>query len=189
MSKSALILVGSACVLLAGCGSGGSGEGGASGEAAETASTGGMPADWKATDACSIVDKAEMAEVMKAEVAETSLGLVHEPDGATAATSECTYALKDGGTVTVMTRWSPIADNTPETIAATRSASASALKAFSDKALEDVPGVGKAAFMVPGINQFTVFLDDSRMMVISLGSVPAGEEKDRAIALVGTAGG
>jgi len=189
MSKIALILAGSACVLLAGCGGGGSSESGASGEAAEAAGTGGMPADWKATDACSIIDKAEMAEVMKTEVTETSLGLVHEPDGMTAATSDCTYTLKDGGTVTVMTRWSPTADNTPETIAATRSASASALKAFSDKPLEDVPGVGKAAFMVPGINQFNVFLDDSRMMVISLGGVPAGEEKERAIALVGKAGG
>src|SRR5690349_10745205 len=112
MNKLAIVAAGLACIVLSGCGDNGAGrEAGGS-----TAATGGMPANWKATDACSIIDKAEMAEVMKSEVTETSLALVHEPDAAAAGTSECTYLLADGGRAAVMTRWSPIDDNTPEAI-------------------------------------------------------------------------
>jgi hypothetical protein len=184
MSKITVIVAGLSVLALAGC-KGGS----ENGQPAEASSSSGMPANWKATDACSIIDKATMGEVMKAEVTETSLGLVHEPDAATAGTSECKYTFKDGGDATVMTRWSPIADNTAEAISATRSVTASSMKAFSDKPIEDVSGVGKAAFLVPGINQFNVFLDESRFMVITLGGAPANEVKDRVIALARKAGG
>ncbi len=188
MSKSLAIAAGLACLLLTGCGSKGSDAGAVADEGEAAAAGGNMPAAWKATDACSIVDKAEMGEVMQAEVTETALGLVHEPDASSAGTSECTYSFKDGGSVTVMTRWSPIADNTADAIAATRSTTASTMAAFSDKKLEDIPGVGKAAFFVPGINQFNVFLDDSRMMILTLGGMSADQAKQRAIALVGKAG-
>ena len=108
-----LIAASLACTLLAGCGSsegGGSAGGG-----------GGMPGNWKATDACGIVDKAEMAEVMRSAVSEASLSMVHEPDEATAGVSECGYILADGSRVSVLTRWSPISDNSAESIATTRS--------------------------------------------------------------------
>jgi hypothetical protein len=183
MSRNAIIAAGLACILLSGCGSSDKG-----GDAAVAAAAGGMPANWKATDACSIVDKGEMGEVMKSAVTETSLAMVHEPDTSSAATSECSYILADGGRASVMTRWSPIDDNTAESIATTRSTMASTIKAFSDKPIEDVPNVGKAAFFVPKINQFNVFLDDARMVIITLPSAPDATAKDQAIALAGKAG-
>jgi len=155
---------------------------------AATAAVSAMPVDWKATDACSIIDKAEMAAVMKSEVTQTALDMASEPGPGSAGTSQCTYTLADGGKATVMTRWSPIADNSAEAIAATRAAAASSVKAFTDRPVEDVPGVGKAAFLVPGINQFNVFLDDSRMMIITLADAPAGEGKAMAVALAKKAG-
>ncbi len=80
---------------------------------------GGMPANWKATDACSIVDKAEMGEVMKSEVTDaTRSRWCMSRASAAAGTSECSYILADGGRASVMTRWSPINDNTAESIAA-----------------------------------------------------------------------
>jgi hypothetical protein len=65
---------------------------------------------------------------------------------------------------------------------------ASTIKAFSDKPIEDVPNVGKAAFFVPKINQFNVFLDDARMVIITLPRAPDATAKDQAIALAGKAG-
>jgi hypothetical protein len=174
-----LIATSLACALLAGCGSSGDGKAAPSG--------GSTLANWNATDACSIVDKAEMGEVMKSAVTDASLAMVHEADSTAAATSECSYIFADGGRASVMTRWSPINDNTAESIATARSVTGESVKAFSDKPVEDVPGVGKAAFFVPKINQFNVFLDDARMVIITLPSAPDAEAKDRAIALAAKA--
>lgn len=185
MSKNLLIAAGLACIFLAGCGSS---DDSAKGGDGTTASLDGSAATgWNGTDACAVIDEAEMGEVMKSEVTEASLALVHQPDGPTAGTSECSYIFADGGRASVTTRWSPINDNTPETMAMTRSTLAQTMSAFTDKKLEDVPGVGKSAFFVPGINQFNVFLDDARMMIINLPSAPAAEAKDRSIALVAKA--
>lgn len=171
---------------LAGCGSGGDKAGGSTAE--KPTEGGGMPANWKATDACSILDKAAVAEVLKREVGETSLALVHEPGTADAGTSECTYAGPDGNVASLMARWSPINDQTAETIAAARSTAAAAMKAFG-KTPEDVPGLGKGAFFAPGIDQLTVFIDDARMIVVTAQKVPDGVSgKDAAIALAKKAG-
>lgn len=188
MRKGSLIAAGLAASLLAACGQGTKTEVVAEGTDESTSDGAGMPADWKATDACSIIDKAEMGAAMKSPVTETALSLVSEASGANAATSECSYTLADGGKATVMTRWSPIADHTPDTIATTRSAAAASLKAFSQKEVEDVPGVGIGAFLVPGINQFNVFLDPRRMVMITISSAPDAEAKDRAVALAKAAG-
>ncbi|MEJ5976829.1 hypothetical protein WG901_09305 [Novosphingobium sp. PS1R-30] len=152
------------------------------------ATSGGVPANWKATDACSILDKATVAEILKRDVSETGLSLVHEPGTAEAGTSECTYSGPDGNVASLSARWSPINDNTAETIAAARSTSEATLKAFG-KTLEDVPGLGKAAFFAPGIDQLTVFIDDARMIVVTAQKVPDGAAgKDVAIALAKKAG-
>ena len=74
-------------------------------------------------------------------------------------------------------------------IASTKAATVSALKAFSDKPVEDIAGLGKAAFFVPGIDQLTVFIDDARMITLSLDKVPDGASgKDIALALAKKAG-
>ncbi len=157
---------------------------------AGSGSSSGMPGTWKATDACSILDKAAVAEILKQEVTAAQLGLVHEPGAADAGTSECTYAGKDGGTIaSIMTRWSPIKDNTADAIAAARAGAAQTMKAFSSKPIEDVPGLGIAAYYAPGIDQINVYLDDSRLIMVTANKVPDGASgKDTAIALAKKAG-
>jgi hypothetical protein len=183
LTVSAIILA----IGLAGCGE----KKAADGNVAEaSAPTAGMPATWKATDACSILDKAELAAALKQDVKEAQISLVHEPDASDAGTSECTYLGADGSPVaSLMTRWSPINDNSPAAIDGARNAAASALKAFSDKKLEDVPGLGKAAFFVPGMSSLNVFIDDARMIILTLRRVPDGaSDKDIAVALARKAG-
>ena len=169
--------------LIAGCSGGG--KGGEGGEAASepTAAASAMPASWKATDACSIITSAEMAEVMKAEVSEATVGLVNEAAGDNAATSECTYLFKDGDRATVMARWSPIDDNSDAAISSARSTVAETVKPFTDRPVENVDGIGKAAFFVPKINQLNVYLDGARMVMITISSAPDATAKDQAIAL------
>lgn len=146
-------------------------------------------AGWDATDACKLLDKAALGAALGDTVAETSLAFVHQPTAAEAATSECTYRLTGGGTATLMARRSPMADNTAAAIAQTRKATESAMRAFSDKSLEDVPGLGKAAFFVPGINQMNVFLDGERFVILTLGTAPRDRAKDMAVDLVKTMAG
>lgn len=175
-------------LLVAGCGGGAPAPGnGTTAAAGPPAAAGTMPADWKATDACSIIDKATMGAVLGATVTEASVGLVHEPTAGAgdAATSECTYIL-DGGRATVMTRWSPIADNTDGAINAAKSAMKQTLAAFGGGAVEDVPGLGKASFWVAKVDQLQSFIGEDRMVLIT---VPSGAgSKDKAIALARKAG-
>ncbi len=172
---------------LSGCGEASKTE---NGGAQSAAKSGGAPAGWNATDACSILDKAAVGAALGQDVKETQLGLVHEAGTADAATSECSYIGADGSTVaTAMTRWSPINDNNQASIDAARNAAAYALKAFSDKKVEDIPALGKAAFIVPGINALTVFIDDARMINVTVQKVPdGGSGKDIAVALAKKAG-
>lgn len=183
MNKVMIVAALACTTLIAGCGSGD--KGGEAGKAGSepAAAASGMPASWKATDACSIVTSAEMAEVMKAEVSEATVGLVNEAAGNNAATSECTYLFKDGSRATVMTRWSPIDDNNEAAIGTAKSTVAETVKAFTDRPVEDVAGLGKAAFFVPKINQLNVFLDDARMVMVTIASAPDATAKDQAVAL------
>ncbi|NIJ38500.1 hypothetical protein FHR22_003211 [Sphingopyxis panaciterrae] len=153
------------------------------------AMTSGRDAGWDATDACKLLDKAVLGAVLGDAVTETSLAFVHQPTPVEAATSECTYRLKGGGTATLMARRSPIADNTPEAIAQARKTTESTMRAFSDKSVEDVPHLGKAAFFVPGINQMNVFLDDQRFLILTLGTAPDDRVRDIAADLVRMAAG
>ncbi|MDE8650750.1 hypothetical protein [Novosphingobium album (ex Liu et al. 2023)] len=185
------LLAATGALALTGCGDKQASESGTASEAATAGgAAGALPADWKATDACTILDKGAVAKALKIDVPQTQLSLVNEPGAQSAATSTCTYLGSDGASVaSLMTRWSPIGDNTPETIAATRSTTASTMKAFSDKPLEDIPGLGKAAFLVPGINQLNVFVDEARMMILTVEKVPDGASgKDIAVDLAKQAG-
>jgi hypothetical protein len=171
--------------LLAGCG----------GEAAKdsapaTKEAAAGPAGWNAADACSILSKEAVAEVLTQEVSDAQLSLVHEAGAAEAATSQCTYLGKDGASIaTLMARWSPINDNTQAAIDQARSAAAVAIKAFTDKPIEDLPGLGKAAFITPGIDSLNVFVDDARMIIVTPQKLPDGAlGKDIAVALAKKAG-
>ena len=172
---------------LAGCGDTANTDSNSAGPAAKGAAG---PANWNAADACSVLDKAAVGAALGQDVTDAQLGLVHEAGTADAATSECRYLGADGaGLATVMTRWSPISDNNQAAIDGARNAAASAIKAFSDKPIEDIPALGKAAFLVPGIDALTVFIDDARMVTVTVQKVPeGGSGKDIAIALAKKAG-
>lgn len=142
--------------------------------------SGAPPANWKATDACSVIDKAAMATIVGKPVAETSLALVHETDGTTAATSQCTYALTDGTQATLMMRWSPIADNSEGAINLARNGLQETMKAFG-QSLETIDGLGKAAFWAEMAGQLNVFIGEDKFVIISMPTGPAA--KDSAITL------
>ncbi len=187
MKMSSIVASAAGTLLLAACG-GADTPAGNQTASQSAAAAGGMPSNWKATDACTVLDKAAIGAALGTEVTEATLSLVHEPDGATAGTSECTYMLKDGGRASLMTRWSPIDDNTPAAMKAARDTLATTLKAFTSKPIEDVAGLGAAAFWVPGINQLNVFIGADRFVILTIGSAPADKAKDIAIALARKAG-
>lgn len=175
-----------AIFMLGGCGGSGDNAGaGASAAADGPMPAGAMPANWKATDACSILDKAVVSQVHKVPVPQATVALVHEPGTADAGTSECSYLGDDGAAVaTLMTRWSPINDNTAEAIAGAKSMMNATLKGFGEGSVEDLPGLGKAAFIVPNLGQLSVYLDDARMVIITISKVPDGTTgKDAAVEL------
>lgn len=130
-------------------------------------------ASWDATDACALLDKAAVGAALNDPVTETSLAFVREASGADAATSECTYRLTSGGAARLMVRNSPIADNTPEAIAVTRKGTEQTIAAFSDEKVEEVPGLGIAAFFVPRVNQMNVYLDSKRFLILTVDTAPA----------------
>lgn len=170
----------SVTLALVGCGK--AGPDGATASSSEGRAT---QLSWSAADACSILGKEEAAAILKQEISETQLSLVHEAGSAEAATSECAYLGADGSSVArMMARWSPINDNTADAIATARSTTAATMKAFTSAPLEDVPGLGKAAFLATKVNQLNVFLDDARMVIITVEKVPDGASgKDLAIAI------
>ncbi len=169
-------------MMLSACGSDGDA---ATEGAAETAAT---TNDWDATDACALLDKAAVGAALNDPVTETSLAFVNQASGPNAATSECTYRLTSGGTATLMARRSPIADNTPEAIAIARKGTQETLAAFGDATIEDVDGLGKAAFYVPRVSQMNVFIDDDKFVILTLGTAPAATAKATAVELVGKIG-
>ena len=79
-----------------------------------------------------------------------------------------------------MTRNSPIADNTDEAIKLASNATQQSVSAFTDKKVEDILGLGKAAFFVPGIYQLNVFIDDKRFAILTISSAPNESAKATA---------
>ena len=140
---------------------------------------------WDATDACALLDKAAVGAALKDEVTEASVGLVNQASGANAATSECTYLLASGGRASLLARNSPIADNTDDSIKLARNATQASVSAFTDKKIEDIPGLGKAAFFVPGINQLNVFIDDRRFVILTISNAPNETAKATVVELFG----
>ncbi|MBY8826341.1 hypothetical protein [Sphingomonas colocasiae] len=173
-----------AMAALAACGGDTPADGDTAAANATAANTAPAARGWDATNACALLDKGALGTALGDVVTETRLDLVHQPSAIEAATSECVYLLKNGGEARLMTRRSPIDDNTPEAMAQARKATASAMSAFTSKPVEDVPGLGKLAFFVPGINQMNVFLDEKRFIVLTIGTAPNDKAKALAVGLV-----
>lgn len=181
--RSAALLMISA-IALAACsqenaGAGGQDEGGM---ISGSAGKGTMPANFKATDACSVIDKAAMASLLNTTVSETSLALVHEPTSSEAATSECAYITADGR-ASVMLRWSPISDNTEGAMTGARNAIAETVKAMGNIPIEDISGLGKKAFFVTRINQLNVFIGEDKMAIITVPAVAGHDPKEAAVSI------
>jgi len=138
------------------------------------------PGDWNAVDACSVVAEASISALLGKAVTETSLSLVNESDGTTAAGSQCTYRLADGSQASLMMRWSPIADNSEGAINLARNGLQETLKAMG-KSLETIDGLGKAAFWAGAAGQLNVFIGEDRFVIISM--LPGAAAKDQAVAL------
>lgn len=176
------------CLILAGCGGETPGGNSAQTSTATPVRTSGgavMPADFKATDACAVYPKAVIEQVLGVKVESADLSLVHEPNGAEAGTSECSYVLSEGR-ASVMTRWSPISDNSQGAIDTAKDAMNQTLKAFGGGQVEDVPGVGKATFWIDKVDQLQSFIGEDRMVLITVPDSP--DAKDKAIALAKKAG-
>jgi hypothetical protein len=156
---------------------------GGEGDSKTTSNSGGgkkPPAGWNAVDACSVIDGAAYGGFIGKNVASTSLALARESDGTTAATSECTYELSEGGRSSIMLRWSPINDNTEGAINEARNGLTATVKAFNGK-LETVDGLGKAAYWVALTNSLNVFIGEDKFVIIN---VPASDTaRDQAIAI------
>jgi hypothetical protein len=177
-SKSTIAMLAAALTLSACGGTAPEGDSAAPSTTAEAKKSSG---DWNATDACAMVDKAAMATFLGTAIESTSLGLVNQSDGTTAAGSECTYLLAEGGRAQLLLRQSPINDNTPEAIAMARSGTQQTIDAFGGGKIEDIPGLGKAAFWVGKIDALNVFIGEDRFAIITLPASDAA--KDQAIAI------
>jgi len=169
-----------ASLTLAGCG--GSTESAKQGEDAVAGGGTAAPAGWNAADACSVVDKAKMAATAGKPVSEASLGLVHVSSGGSdATTSECSYIMEDGTRASVMLRWSPIGDNTPEAMTTALNTSKQAAEAFGGS-VEAVAGLGKSAFWIGKIDAMNVFIGDDKFAIITLPSSPSSKEQATKLA-------
>ena len=169
-----------ASLMLAGCG--GPSDAAKQDEQAGAASGGGAPQGWNAADACAVVDKAKMAATAGKPVSEATLGLVHESSGGSdATTSECSYIMEDGSRASVMLRWSPIDDNTPEAMAAAQNTSKQTIEAFGGT-IETVEGLGKSAFWIGKTDTMNVFIGDDKFAIITLPSNPASKEQATTLA-------
>jgi hypothetical protein len=176
--KTLLIPVVLSLALLTACG--GEAPGGSSSKQGQSGGGKTPPADWNAVDACSVIDGSAYGGFVGKSVAATSLGLSRPSDGTSAATSECTYELSEGGRPSILLRWSPIGDNSEGAINEARNGLEATAKAFNGK-VETVDGVGKAAYWVALTNSLNVFIGEDKFAIIN---VPTSDTaRDQAIAI------
>lgn len=183
--------VAAAVVALAGCGESG-GSAPASGEreatapavAADSRSGPSGPGGFRFGDACSFLGADKVAAVMGQAVGKTELGSKIEPTESSAGFSTCTYTLADGTQVSLMTRWSPVAEVNAQTVAGQRDQQA---KEYGLKT-EDVSGVGDIAFWTPSSSQLNVFSGSQKYLIFTLMGTDKAKARERAIALAKAAG-
>jgi hypothetical protein len=167
-------------LLLAGCGSATPNSNASDTSTAASAGATTPPAGWNATDACKVIDKSAMSAILGSAVSEATLALVHESEGTTAASSECTYLLADGSRASLMMRWSPIADNDEGAVNMTRNGLQQTAKAFGGT-VDTVSGVGKAAFWVSKTDSLNVFIGNDKFLIVN---TPSGlKSREQAIAV------
>lgn len=182
MTKTTFIIVAASTMLLTGCGgSSNTQQGNGTGEMASAESPSGPPAGWNSANACAVVDKAKMTAVTGKSVSETSLGLVHVGTGTEATTSECSYVMDDGNHASVMLRWSPINDNSEGAINLARNGAKQTIEAFGGT-IDNVDGLGKAAFWIGKTDTMNIFIGEDKFAVITMPHSPSSKEQATTLA-------
>jgi hypothetical protein len=169
LGRAALMLV-----MVSGCS--GSEEGNSPIQGNQTSATPAESRDWNAADACALVDEGIVAQAAGSDVTQASLSGASQGGEAVAALSTCTYSLAGGGSISVLTRRSPIADFSPQAVEQARTMGGMMQPAV------DVPGLGQAALWTSQVNTLQLFIDDSRYATINLVGVK-GDTKAIATAI------
>ena len=178
-------------LLLAACGGQGADNAGnvtAEAPAGITNAKVGAPADFDVTDACKILDRAIVAEVMGSAVTAAEVSGATAATDASAGFSNCAFTLANGLQPQFFARWSPSADATTpaETVK-----QAGALMSVTP---EPVAGLKSPAWWLPKMNQLHVCPDAQRYVFFTMyfpGATPKPSDaqgKAWAIALAKRAG-
>ena len=138
-----------------------------------------VPADFNYLNACKLLPEKPVAKAMGEAVAKSELSMETPASADTAGFSTCTYTLADGKTVSLLARWSPYDEFTPQEIKTNRDKQTSDF----DLATEDVAKVGDSAYWVPQMSQLNVFAGKRKYLIFTLRGTDEAKAKDRAIAL------
>ena len=159
-------------VALAGCGAG------ETGGDAPAARSGGSAGGWDASQACALLDAAQLSALTGMAFETAKLTPIAAMTDESASVSMCEYSGAGGATASLLTREAPYDDATPEAIAMARTANGLMEPA------SDVPGLGKAALWrgAPMAKSLQVFFDERRSVVVTLGGRDATLEQASAVA-------
>lgn len=142
------------------------------------------PGGFDYADACSFLGADKVAAVVEQAVGKAELGSKIAATGSSAGFSTCTYTLADGTQLSLMTRWSPVAEVNAETVKGQRDQQE---KEYGLKT-EDVTGVGDIAFWTPSSSQLNVFSGAQKYLIFTLMGTDKAKARERAIALAKAAG-
>jgi hypothetical protein len=152
--------------------------------APESGSAPSGPAGFNHADACSFLSADKVAAVMEQAVSKAELRPGAAATDSSAGFSTCIYKLSDGTEVSLMTRWSPVAEVNAQTVKGQRDQQE---KEYGLKT-EDVSGVGDIAFWTPSSSQLNVFKGAQKYLIFTLMGTDKAKARERAIALARAAG-
>lgn len=186
----ALMAAGAALAACGGNGGSASAEGESEREAAapaaapESGSEVSGPGGFDYADSCSFLAADKVAAVMGQAVSKAELRPGAVATDSSAGFSTCIYKLSDGTEVSLMTRWSPVAEVNAGTVKGQRDQQE---KEYGLKT-EDVSGVGDIAFWTPSSSQLNVFKGAQKYLIFTLMGTDKAKARERAIALARAAG-
>jgi hypothetical protein len=125
-----------------------------------------------------LTDK-QVAKVMDEPVTKAEVSMETPATAETAGFSTCIYTLESGQNVSLLARWSPQDEFTPEELKSNRDKQTSDF----DLKTEDVAKVGDAAYWVPQMSQLNVFAGKRKYLIFTLRGTDAAKAHDRAVAL------
>jgi len=129
-----------------------------------------MQGRWLATAACSVIDRQEVANAVRAWVQTTELTDVTYPTRRRSAASTCLYTLANGSSVALLTREMPRPSLTDAVIEEARLGDGTA------PPWDRISGLGRAALWSGDRNTLQLFLDDRRFVAIDITDPPADRD-------------